>query len=56
MQKHKGWLEFSKRDIKRFKRKYKKAMEAKEEAFVFNGKDFLTGYAKYVIEYLDSFN
>tara|TARA_R100001244_G_scaffold131124_1_gene104008 strand:+ start:149 stop:541 length:393 start_codon:yes stop_codon:yes gene_type:complete len=36
-----------------FKKKYKKALAEKEESFMFKGKEVVTGYAKYVIEYLE---
>lgn len=49
-------MEMTLKDQKNFKAKYKKAVEEKKENFVFNGETIFTGYAKYVIEYIDSLN
>ena len=37
---------------KRFKDQYKMAVEKKLNQFKFDGHDFLTDYAKYVLQYL----
>lgn len=39
--------------LKRFKRAYARALEDKLEVFAFEGHDFVPGYAKYLIEYLE---
>lgn len=47
-------INFDRNKLKDLKRHYKKALEAKKETFIFNGDEYLTSYAKYVIEYLES--
>lgn len=37
---------------RRLQARYKQAVEANEETFVFDGYEFLTSYAKYLLEYL----
>lgn len=39
---------------KHLKRLYEKAVEEKEEMFLFEGQFMVTGFAKYVLEYLDT--
>ena len=56
MKEKQEWMDFSESDLKRFKKKYEKAVEANKCTFMFNGKEFYCAYARYVIEYLDSFN
>lgn len=38
--------------IKKLKKVYQEAKDNKQETFIFDGGEFLTTYAKYVIEYL----
>lgn len=38
--------------FERFKIAYGKAVEEKRESFFFDGNEYLTSYAKYLIEYL----
>ena len=45
-------LEFSRKRFERFKVAYEKAVADKLEQFTFDGHAFVTGFAKYVIEYL----
>jgi hypothetical protein len=45
-------VSFTPESFKKFKLKYKSAVENNQEMFVFEGNDFLTSYAKYVIEYI----
>lgn len=40
--------------FKTFRKAYKKAEDSKEHMFTIDGLEFLTTYAKYVIEYLKS--
>lgn len=39
--------------LRRFKEAYKKALDNNDEAFTFDGHEFVVAYAKYLIEYLD---
>jgi len=39
--------------LARFKRAYSKALNAKAGSFTFDGNEFVVGYAKYLIEYLE---
>lgn len=39
--------------LARFKKRYQQAVDKSEEQFNFDGNDFVTDYAKYLIEYLD---
>lgn len=39
--------------LERFKAAYKEAVENDQIAFTFDGNEFVTGYAKYLIEYLE---
>jgi dihydrofolate reductase len=45
-------VSFSQEDFKNFKTEYNSAIENEKQMFVFGGNEFLTSYAKYVIEYL----
>lgn len=45
-------ITFNKVSYEQFKVEYNSAVENKREMFVFEGNDFLTAYAKYMIEYL----
>jgi hypothetical protein len=45
-------LTWTKDKLKRFKKVYSKAVAENEESFFFEGNEFVTGYAKYLIEYL----
>ena len=45
-------ISFTPESFKNFKSDYNSAVENNQEMFVFDGNDFLTSYAKYVIEYL----
>jgi hypothetical protein len=38
--------------FERFKIAHKKAVDEKRESFMFDGNEFITNYAKYLIEYL----
>ena len=48
-------IQFTPQLYKELKSAYKKAVETKKEQFVFNGHEFLTNYAKYVLEYLGQY-
>jgi hypothetical protein len=47
-------IQWSKPKLDRFKVEYQKAVDNKKESFVFEGNEFVTGYAKYLIEYLNA--
>ena len=47
-------IEFTPEKLKRFKKEYNKAVGAGDGVFTFSGHEFVVGYAKYMIEYLDS--
>jgi len=40
--------------LKRFKVAYQEAAAAKADTFMFDGNEFVVGYAKYLIEYLET--
>lgn len=48
------YMTFDQEKVERFRTAYDKAQDDSQETFVFEGADFFTGYAKYVLEYLDS--
>lgn len=39
--------------LMRFKRAYADALASHQASFVFEGKQFMTGYARYLIEFLE---
>ena len=45
-------ITFDKAKLKRLKLAYQKAVDTGAESFIFDGDEYLTAYAKYVIEYL----
>jgi hypothetical protein len=47
-------VSWSPTDFKYFKRAYTRAVNGGAEQFKFQGNDFVTGYAKYLIQYLES--
>lgn len=47
-------INFTKNKLIQFKKEYQKAIENKNESFIFNGNEFLVSYAKYLIEYLET--
>ncbi len=40
--------------LERFREVFNKAVDEKSDTFKFDGSDYVTGYAKYLIAYLDS--
>ena len=46
-------VEFNAESFKKFRARYNEAIEKKEIQFTFEGNEYLTSYAKYVIEYLE---
>ncbi len=44
---------FTKPKLEEFKAEYTKAINEDKSEFIFEGKIFIIGYAKYVIEYLE---
>lgn len=47
-------ITFDTRKREALRRAYGKAVEAKLEQFTFDGHEFVTAYAKYLLEYLDT--
>ena len=43
---------FTEKTLKEFEIAYEKALKAQHNTFVFEGNEYLPGYAKYMIEYL----
>jgi len=46
-------ITFTKESFKRFKKAYKDAIRNKATQFTFEQNEFIVGYAKYVIEYIE---
>jgi len=46
-------INFNQAKLERLRTRYKKAAATGEKQFDFEGSEFVTGYAKYVIQYLD---
>lgn len=46
-------MEMTREKLESLKRHYKSAVEKKKETFEFEGRQLMTGYAKYMIEYLE---
>ena len=40
--------------LAKFKKAYKEAETGKKESFIFGGDEFVTGYAKYLIQHLEN--
>ena len=49
----KDTIQFDSKLLKELKREYQKAVDENLESFMFHGHEFVTGYAKYLIEYLE---
>ena len=47
-------IRWTKPMLERFKVAHKTAVNTKADTFVFDGNEFVVGYAKYLIEYLDA--
>jgi hypothetical protein len=47
-------IEFDRKKLIKLKRAYTKAVNAGQDMFVFEGREWVTAYAKYAIEYLDT--
>lgn len=47
-------INFDQAKVKRLKKRYDKAVLDKEESFIFEDNEYLTTYAKYMLEYLDT--
>jgi hypothetical protein len=45
-------ITFNQPTYQRFKSEYQNAVNSKKQIFIFDGIEFLTDYAKYMIEYL----
>jgi len=46
-------IEFDKARLKRLKTAYDLTIEKKQKSFIFEGRELLVSYAKYMIEYLE---
>ena len=46
-------IEFDRQEVINLKRAYTMALKSNKEVFQFQGKQILTAYAKYLIEYLE---
>jgi len=46
-------VEFNAENFKAFRKRYNEAIRDSENSFMFEGNEYLTSYAKYVIEYLE---
>lgn len=46
-------MTFDENDYLAFRKLYRQAVANKEKEFVFKGQEFLTDYAKYVLQYLE---
>lgn len=47
-------INFDRQKLRELKTRYNKAVKANKESFIYKGDEYLTSYAKYVIEYLES--
>jgi hypothetical protein len=47
-------IKFTSNKLKQLKIVYEKAIENKKETFIFEKNEYLVGYAKYLIEYLEN--
>jgi basic membrane lipoprotein Med (substrate-binding protein (PBP1-ABC) superfamily) len=47
-------VSFTPEKLKKFRTAYKNAVDSKKDVFVFEGNGFVTEYAKYMIQYLDT--
>jgi hypothetical protein len=45
-------VDFDLKKAERLKRAYEEAIEVKAESFIFEGDEYLTSYAKYLLEHL----
>jgi len=50
----KGEIEFNRKMYNKLQKRYDTAVADNEEQFVFEGFEFLTNYAKYMLEFLDA--
>lgn len=41
--------------LQELKQEYQKALDQNQESFIFQGEEVLTSYAKYLIEYMESY-
>lgn len=47
-------INFDRQKLRELKTLYNKAVKENKESFMYNGDEYLTSYAKYVIEYLET--
>lgn len=48
------YINFTPDQYRAFKKRYNKAVKAKENSFMFEGREFVTAFAKYLLEYLET--
>lgn len=53
MNNNKSMVTFTPEKLDLFKKAFVKAVGGEQDQFTFEGREYVTGYAKYVIEYLD---
>lgn len=46
-------IEFNEARRERLRKAYQDAVESEQKIFVFDGNEYLTAYAKYLLQYLD---
>jgi hypothetical protein len=46
-------ISFTKQQFKVFKQSFKVALQKNKDSFIFEGNEFMTSYAKYLIEHLE---
>ena len=46
-------ITFDENDYLAFRKRYRQAVKNKEKEFVFKGQEFLTDFARYVLQYLE---
>lgn len=51
---HEKYVLFNLEKFKRLKERYEQAVKSGEEKFIFDGEEYLTAYAKYLVAYLGS--
>lgn len=47
-------MELNEKDLENLKELYKKAIDNKEEIVIYKNQEFVVGYLKYLIEYLEN--
>lgn len=50
---HDNKITYTKESVERLRGRYREAVACGENEFVFDGKEYVTDYAKYMLEYLE---